>query len=107
MPHAAACQSFERGVSALLQFLLFFASQFRSNPLFLICGQKLGFVGAARQQKISEEPEDYGRNSLQHQEPPPTADAQPVYVIEDETRNRSSQDRGNWVARQEQRQRPR
>src|SRR5580704_14356655 len=106
MPHATASKSLERGIPAMLQFLPFFAFQFRSNPLLLIDGQELGFLGTVRQQKVSEYTTDYRRRPLQNQEPPPTTDAEPVQVIQDETRNRSSQNRANWVSRHQERNRP-
>src|SRR6266567_381499 len=55
MPHTAACQSLERRVLTLLQFLLFFALQLCSNPLLLICSQKPGFLRSAWKQEVSQE----------------------------------------------------
>src|SRR5438132_8058824 len=86
----------------MLQFLLFFACQLRLNPLFFLCGQKPGFLRAAWQQKVREYTADYSGRSLQNEQPTPIADAEPVHVVEDETRDRSAKDRGNRYAYQEQ-----
>jgi hypothetical protein len=43
------------------------AIELRSNPLFLVCRQKLGFLAAAWQQKVGQYAIDYGRRSLQNQ----------------------------------------
>jgi len=88
-------------------FLFFFASQFRSNPFLLIGCEELCFSRAVGEQKVGKEAEDYGGDSLQDEEPAPTADAEPVHMIQDETRNRGPQDIGNRVGRYQKRKRAR
>src|ERR1700751_2951697 len=97
MPRAAACQDLEQRVWVLLQFLAFLASQLLFNLRLLLSAQKPGFVRPTRQGKVGEHTTDYGRRPLQNQQPPPTADAQPVHVIQDENRDWSTQDGGNRI----------
>src|SRR5207244_3590979 len=53
--------------------------------------------------QISECAADNGRRSLQNEQPPPTADAEPMHMIQDETGNRSAQDRSDGYADHEER----
>src|SRR5215469_10698446 len=63
-------------------FFVFFPPQHRREPVLFFWYQKLSFVATVGKKKVSQNPRQYGRNALQNQQPPPTADSNPVSVIQ-------------------------
>src|SRR6266851_1107526 len=93
VPHAAVdqrlcCRNFS-------MFLILFLLQFLSDPVLFVPRQKFGFRWTAWQQEVRKYTADYGWNSLQNQEPPPTAHTEPVNSIQNETGDRSPQNAGD------------
>src|SRR6266516_3368283 len=76
VPHPAVGQRLYRRNLVCSMFLILFLLQFLSDPVLFVSRQKLGFRWTAWQQEVGEvgkDTADYGWNSLQNQEPPPTA----------------------------------
>src|SRR5215469_11298041 len=82
MPDPPVRKHLYRRDSMLCQLLPFFFQKFRTNPVLLLLVKKLGFRGTVGQQKIGKEPADHGWTSLQDQEPSPTAESQPMDMIQ-------------------------
>src|SRR5438477_5473757 len=74
------------------QPLLFFTRQFSCDPVFFRCCQKSGFRRSSGQQEACEDTAQNRWNPLQNQQPPPTADSKPMDVIQNQTRNRCTED---------------
>src|SRR5215469_4898778 len=79
----------------LCRFLSFFSRQFRANPLLFLRRKKLRLSGTIRKQQVCKEPAHYCWKTLQYKEPSPTAESEPVCVIQYKPGNRSTYDTGN------------
>src|SRR6516225_1668726 len=82
MPDPPVRKHLYRRDSMFCQFLPFFSQKFRTNPVLLLLVKKLGFGGTVGQQKIGKDPADHGWTSFQDQEPSPTAESQPMDMIQ-------------------------
>ena len=85
-------QRLTRSDSPRRQPLLFFTRQFSCDPVFFRCCQKSGFRRSSGQQEACEDTAQNRWNPLQNQQPSPTADSKPMDVIQNQTRNRGTED---------------
>src|SRR5262249_54537382 len=69
----------------------FLSRQFCGDPGLLVRCEKYRFCWTARQEEISDNAEGDSGQAFQDEEPAPTADRQPMDVIQDQARNWSAQ----------------
>src|ERR1043166_2411923 len=100
MPHSGICKGVQCGSLMVAGFAPLFFLQFFSYPPLLFREKKRGFCGTAGQQGPDKKPTTDRWDSLHNKQPSPTADSQPMHMIENDTGERCAQDGGDGQASQ-------
>src|SRR5215472_14520248 len=90
MPNPLVRKRLACGDSALRHFLLFFTGKFSREAVSLLGCEKFGVRRSVGQQKIRDNAAHEGGNTLQNQQPPPTAESKPMNVIQNHPRKWSA-----------------
>src|SRR5271169_2719384 len=85
------------------ELLFLFILELREQPVLLLGIEKSGVGRAIGKKQISEEAEEDGRQSLEHQEPAPATEAEPVYVVQYDAGNGCTDNAGDRQAGDEER----
>jgi hypothetical protein len=88
MPHTSVNQGPHCGNRMRRTLIFIFRLDLPGDPIFFILCEEFSFRWTAWQQEVRQHTADYGRNTLQNEQPSSASQSEPVHVVQNHARKR-------------------